>query len=207
MNWPNWTQIKQFAALGYLWPLLFWGWVFTMSMWIEWSPVNDPRALPSTLAYTGISFKGLRFEQLDATGGRIVVNAPTALFNQADKNFQLDSPELTWSKPADNESFSAKGDSGQFIVETNISALPSEFNRMELTGNASAQSGKTAVDADRLVFDNQLLLFEVLGRYSWSNNQVKSKAIDPDSELFFDPIQQKIGKDKNELINARKPKP
>ncbi|MDP8242520.1 MAG: hypothetical protein P9L94_00455 [Candidatus Hinthialibacter antarcticus] len=203
----TWTQFKEFTGRGYLWPVLFWGWVVAMSFYIERAPVHDPRALPSSLAYSGISFEGLRFEQLGEDGGRIIVNAPSAYFNQTEKKFLLDSPELAWDNPAAEESFKATGATGQFQVETNVSALPSEFNRMQLNGGASAQSGQTAVDADRLVFDNELLLFEVLGSYELRIRASKSKRIDPQGALYFDPIQEKINQNKETLLSARKPKP
>lgn len=203
----TWTQIRQFAGCGYLWPALFWGWVFVVSVWIERAPVADPSAMPNSLAYSGITFEGLRFEQLGEDSGRIIVTAPRAEFDQAEKKFQLDAPKLEWSNPSAEEAFTASGASGQFLVETDQSALPSEFNRMQLNGGASAQSGQTAVDADRLVFDNEVLLFEVLGRYEWRQRTSKSKRIDPEGALFFDPIQQKINQNKDALLQTRKPKP
>ncbi len=204
LNFPLLTAI---IGRGSIWPTVFWGWVALVSLRIEHAPVADPSALPPSLAYSGISFEGLRFEQLSEQGGRIIVSAPNARFDQDQKRFLLESPELVWSKPDDDQSFTASGSTGQFAVKTDQTSLPSEFSKMQLDDGATVQSGKTAVEADALVFDNQLLLFEVLGRYEWKQGASKSKRIDPEGALYFDPIQRKINQNKEALLSARKPSP
>ncbi|MBI1389283.1 MAG: hypothetical protein GC154_12630 [bacterium] len=197
--------LGRYIKKEFIWPVIFWSWALIASLGIEWSAVNDPSARPSTPdAYSDISFRGLTFEQLDETNRRVTLHSIDATFDNENKEFVLNEPELTWRDPARTQVFSATGGLGRFHVATDISNLPSEFQQIEFLLGAAAHSGDTTVDAERLVFDNTTLLFEIPGIYTMKKQGAfRSRAGNPDSSIYFDPLLMRMGSNRDELIANR----
>ena len=172
-----------------IWPVLFWLWVGGVSLWIEESAVREAESPPAAQKYSSIHFTRMRFEQLYGDNNQLVVESPEARFDSETKHLSLLQPRLWWKKGAAGVIFSATGTQGLVLTEVGDTALPSEFQLLELSEGAHAEGKNSSVDSNRLLLDNKTHLFYCPGAYV---SRMEDRTLRSKEGMIYDPQNDRM---------------
>jgi hypothetical protein len=144
-------------SFGKAWPVLFWGWVLFVSVWIESAQIHEPQPSTSTHQYSGITFSDISFEQRDLDQTFIHLLARKGIFDSENATLHIEEPAMNGNM--DGKPFSAKGNRGIINFARQASSLPSEIDLMELQGQTIMEGKdnrdeKITVKSDSMIFDN-----------------------------------------------------
>jgi len=139
-------------------PTLFWMWTIAISVWIETASVGAPKS-NAFESFSNIRFTDMRYEQRNAQGSLLVIDAPITNFSSKTRLVELESPRLSWS--SGDKIFTATGTRGSFEINVTQTALPSDLSVLELKDGAHIEGKNSAVDSKRLLFDNNRRLFQL----------------------------------------------
>jgi len=184
------------------WPILFWGWVVGVSLWLENIEVTDPTEQAQSGQFTNLNFKTMYFVQRYADGKLLNVKAPKAEFNSETRQLYIEYPKLTWNDVPNDRIFSATADVGLISANVGRSALPSEFNILNLKNNVIATTQQVAVQSQQMIFDNRNTFAIIKAPFSFNNSQTGMKG-NVTEDRVFDPITQNLYGNTQEAIEAR----
>ncbi len=177
----SWNLLK-----NALWPAVFWTWVICVSLWVELTSLNSSMGSGAS-RFSDIVFTGMRLEQIMQDGSSLIINSPKAWLEGDENRLYLQTPELTRKDARDNV-FSASSAIGIVTARLSESALPLEFNYLELAGGANAVGKGSSVSSERMLLDCRKRIFFTSNPCQFKKNEMNANM---NVSLLYDPLSDR----------------